>query len=408
MTGLGTIRAFSAQDNFTKRFFSLLNDHTAIGFLQSSTARLLCFLVDLLSIAYISIVIIALFVSVSNSQLIGLILGSIFQLIGITQWAWKRTIDSEFWIVSCLNLASFETLPVEQEDSDVRVEWKDFSGIEFDDTSVYYNSKDSCRFVLKNVDLKMNPGEKIGVCGRSGSGKSTLINGLLRFAHHSGDIRINGNRIDAYSLADLRRHISIIPQYPVIFNCSIRGNLDLFHRHSDEELWTALDKVQMRSIVESFDGQLDTKIRDDSNLISLGHKQLICLARIVLQDNQLIILDEATANVDLHTDALIQRTIRQIFTDRTVISIAHRLDSIIDSDRILVRFTILDSLREANLFRLSRCSTMATWWKTDVPRIYCTPKVATLLSWSNRTKPIEFPIFFTVFLLVQFCIEPKV
>ena len=284
----------------------------------------------------------------------------------MAQWALKRSIDSDLWIMSFTNLSLCEGLPQEEEEDweDRRTEDLEMENqqqqmmIEMEHCSVYYEQKEKKgsreeegekerSYVLRDVSLRVRPGEKIGICGRSGAGKSSLVNALLRFNGHTGEIRLDGRRLEAYPLALLRQSVAIIPQYPVIFSGSIRDNLTLFKAHgfTDEQLWAVLERVQLRAMVErSFkDGGLDAPISIDSQQMSLGEKQLICVARIMLQKEkektkrQLVILDEPTAAVDFHTDKLIQATIREVFAEHTVITIAHRLDSIIDCDRILVR-----------------------------------------------------------------------
>jgi ABC-type multidrug transport system fused ATPase/permease subunit len=188
------------------------------------------------------------------------------------------------------------------------------------------------------LDVAISSGEKIGVCGRTGAGKSSLFTAFYRLCEfESGTIFLDGIDISQVPLDMLiRNNIIIIPQEPVMFSGTIRSNLDPFGSCSDEKIWEALEAVQLKEVVQQLENGLETQLEDDKFSFSIGQSQLICIARAIIRPSKLLLIDEAIANVDSRTDKIIQSVIRSKFSDRTVITIAHRLNTIIDSDKILV------------------------------------------------------------------------
>lgn len=167
---------------------------------------------------------------------------------------------------------------------------------------------------------------------RTGAGKSSIISALFRLAFMDGRILIDGIDTSDINLESLRSKISIIPQDPVLFSATIRYNLDPFDAYSDEEIWKALEVVELKSEING----LQFMVTEGGSNFSVGQRQLLCLARAILRNNKILLLDEATANIDQNTDALIQKTIRETFAECSVLTIAHRLHTIIDSDMVLV------------------------------------------------------------------------
>ena len=267
----------------------------------------------------------------------GLALIYVIQTAAQTQYAVKKTSDVENFMTSVERVMTYTKLHSEPGYKVERLppkHWPRKGTITFQDVSLtYYPGGPQ---VLKKINLNIKGGEKIGIAGRTGAGKSSFVAALMRMPDADGEIVIDDIRIKEISLQEARRCISVLGQSPVLFSGSLRKNLDLMDQFQDADLWRALENVQLKELVESLDGKLDHELLEHGANVSVGERQLICLARVLLQQSKIVILDEPTAHVDPVTEQTIWKIVREKLRDSTVITIAHRLKTIKDCDIILV------------------------------------------------------------------------
>lgn len=345
LDGVTTIRAYRAQQRFRALNSTKLDSQQRAYYLLVSANRWLA--VRLESVGTLVVLfagLLAVFGGLTNTLSAGLGGLAVSYALNVTQslnWMVRMASDRESNIVSVERVDNYSTTtPVEaplciaatQPPSD----WPAEGRLAFNGYFLRY--RPDLPYVLDDLNFEIHPEEKVGVVGRTGAGKSSLLIGLLRLVEPAGGrLVLDDVDLGKIGLYDLRSKLSIIPQDPVLFTGSLRFNLDPFERHDDAEIWIALERAHLKDFVLSdFEGGLLGLVEEGGRNVSVGQRQLVCLARALLRKSKVLLLDEATSAVDPYTDHLIQQTIREEFRHCTVLTVAHRLGTILDYDRVLV------------------------------------------------------------------------
>ncbi|XP_032672071.1 multidrug resistance-associated protein 1 isoform X3 [Odontomachus brunneus] len=343
VTGAPIIRAYGVQDQFIHESENRVDINQVCYYPSIIANRWLA--VRLEMVGNLIIFFAALFAVLGRDSpdmsagIVGLSVSYALQITQTLNWLVRMTSDVETNIVAVERIKEYGETTQEASWKNPEytppTEWPSSGRVDFKDFKVRY--REGLDLVLHGISFSVLGGEKIGIVGRTGAGKSSLTLALFRIIEAaSGEILIDDINISKLGLHDLRSRLTIIPQDPVLFSGTLRLNLDPFDNHSDEEIWRALEHAHLKSFVKNLPSGLIHEVSEGGENLSVGQRQLICLARALLRKTKVLILDEATAAVDLETDDLIQTTIRHEFKDCTVLTIAHRLNTILDSDKVIV------------------------------------------------------------------------
>ncbi|XP_052050274.1 multidrug resistance-associated protein 1 isoform X2 [Apodemus sylvaticus] len=341
LLGVSVIRAFEEQERFIRQSDLKVDENQKAYYPSIVANRWLA--VRLECVGNCVVLFAALFAVISrhslSAGLVGLSVSYSLQITAYLNWLVRMSSEMETNIVAVERLKEYseteKEAPWQIQETAPPSTWPHSGRVEFRDYCLRY--REDLDLVLKHINVTIEGGEKVGIVGRTGAGKSSLTLGLFRINESAeGEIIIDGVNIAKIGLHNLRFKITIIPQDPVLFSGSLRMNLDPFSQYSDEEVWTALELAHLKGFVSALPDKLNHECAEGGENLSVGQRQLVCLARALLRKTKILVLDEATAAVDLETDDLIQSTIRTQFEDCTVLTIAHRLNTIMDYTRVIV------------------------------------------------------------------------
>ncbi|XP_061455661.1 multidrug resistance-associated protein 1-like isoform X1 [Rhineura floridana] len=341
LLGVSVIRAFGEQKRFIQQSDVKVDENQKAYYPSIVANRWLA--IRLEYVGNCIVLFAALFAVIARHSLspglVGLSISYALQITTYLNWLVRMSSEMETNIVAVERVKEYSEKEKEAEwtikETAPPNNWPHEGKVEFRDYGLRY--RDDMDLVLRDINITISGGEKVGIVGRTGAGKSSLTLGLFRINEAAkGEILIDGINIAKIGLHDLRFKVTIIPQDPILFSGSLRMNLDPFDQYSDEDVWTSLELAHLKGFVSALPDKLNHECSEGGENISVGQRQLVCLARALLRKSKILVLDEATAAVDLETDDLIQLTIRTQFEDCTVLTIAHRLNTIMDYTRVIV------------------------------------------------------------------------
>ncbi|WP_186643663.1 ATP-binding cassette domain-containing protein [Fluviispira vulneris] len=344
VVGFQTIRSYGKSKIFYDRLILLSHDYAKSVLLQSRILRWLNLRLKIISECFgLAVTLIAVILVAKNKIGVGeagFLMSLTIGLDATMQWLTRSLSMIDSKMVSVERVIEYKNLPSEHiqfshASEAIKADWPKYGEIIIENIQASYRK--DLPIVLKNLNLKFEAGKKTGVIGRTGAGKSTLFQAFFRMLYlHTGKIIIDGIDITQISLEDARKVFAIVPQEPHLFSGTLKYNLDRTGKYSEEQMWEALKEVQLAKYIENLPEKLNYVLTERGHNFSVGQRQLICMARAILCNAKIILMDEATASVDLETEKLIQETLNTAFAHKTVIIIAHRLETLNNADHVVV------------------------------------------------------------------------